>query len=164
MSMYNPPYALWSIWSACSGLQKLFVALLCGVGISCLLSALVTIKRLRSLRTSSSNQNIASAKASISALRDLWAQIGQVVGATFYLFGVVLCLGLQTVGRTLGDSTLASWANQVIGGFTLHCAFAANVFFIFLVLHLVQWFVHFRLNSFTKRMHPDPLDDVPILN
>jgi hypothetical protein len=37
--------------------------------------------------------------------------------------------------------------------FLMYFAFAANVFFIFLVLHSVQWFVSGRVQASVKRLN-----------
>ena len=150
--MYDPPYALWSIWKELSILQHLFVLTLCSVGIYSLRSAIMVLIRLRSIGNLTSNGDGASAHRSVSTLYTSCENVRQVTGATFYFFGGVLFEGLQTIGRTLGDGP-ASVGTLVLGNFILDCAFAANVFFIFLVLHLVQWFVRHRLNSYSERVN-----------
>jgi hypothetical protein len=150
--MWDPPYALWSIWKDLSVLQRLFVLTLCVVSAYSLYSASMTLLRLRSIGNVNPNENFAPIRRSVDALFNLCASVRQVIGATFYLFGLVLFLGLQTVGRTLGDGP-TTVGSLVLGNFILHFAFAANVFFIFLVLHLVQWFVFSRLNSYSQRLN-----------
>jgi len=43
-----------------------------------------------------------------------------------------------------------------MGSFVLCCAFAANVFFIFLVLHVAEWLVFIMLNQCSKRLDGGP--------
>jgi hypothetical protein len=42
--------------------------------------------------------------------------------------------------------------------FFLYFAFAANAFFIFLVLHLVQWFVSGRVRAYALRLNSSSVD------
>ena len=69
-----------------------------------------------------------------------------VLGATFYLFGVVFFLDLQQAPMTLGLSASPPWT-EILWNFELLFAFAANVFIVLLILHLVSWFVRNRLNA-----------------
>jgi hypothetical protein len=56
-------------------------------------------------------------------------------------------LVLQTVVMIVGDMGPASATNQVLRNFVESCAFAANVFFGFLLLHVVQWVVSSRISA-----------------
>lgn len=143
--MTEPPYALWSIWSALSHLQQAFLLVLGVVSSYSLFSAIKTLLRLRLIRGLGSEEST-RIRESISALSIHCASVRRATGATFYLFGLVLFLGLQTVGHTLGGGVM----QQVLGNFLLHFAFAANVFFVFLVLHSIQWLVSARVDSYRK--------------
>jgi uncharacterized membrane protein len=68
----------------------------------------------------------------------------------FWAFGVVFFWGLQDLPHYLGHGGSALVGIQLLGSFMLHFAFAWNVFVVFLVLHLVRWFVSSRLNSGTS--------------
>jgi hypothetical protein len=74
----------------------------------------------------------------------------------FYLFGLVLFLVLQSVGVIIGDVGPTGAANQVLRNFTVSCAFAANVFFGFLILQVVQWGVSGRLATSLEALGPKP--------
>jgi hypothetical protein len=150
--MYDPPYALWSIWRELSFLQRLFVLTLGAVVVYSVRTSIMVLIRLRSLGNLTSNGDGASAERSMATLYIFCENLQQVSVATFYFFGAVLFVGLQTIGRTLGDGP-ASAGTLVLANFILDCAFAANVFFLFLLLHLVQWFVRHRLNSYSKRLN-----------
>lgn len=63
-----------------------------------------------------------------------------------YLFGLIFFLSLQSAPHTLGLSHTFP-ATEILNNFVVSFVFAANVFFILLVLHLVQWLVSSRLNS-----------------
>ena len=148
MFTLNPPYALWSIWRQLSFLQHVFVLALCAVTGYSAFATIITTMRLRSLGNRDSNGCVAFAKDCVASLHNLCANVRQAVGAVFYLFGAVLFLGFQTVGRAMENSLAA----QILGNFILNCAFAANVFLIFLVLALVQWFLCTMLNTCSERL------------
>jgi hypothetical protein len=143
-AMYDPPYAVWSIWQSCGWVERIVLILVGGLIIYSLLSAVLTIVRLRSLRVVGSAEGLDDpAKRSILTLQKDWVRIRQATAAMFYVFGLVLFLVLQIVG----DMGLASATNQFLRNFIESCAFAANVFFGFLLLHVVQWVVSSRISA-----------------
>jgi hypothetical protein len=70
----------------------------------------------------------------------------QLVIATFYLFGFIFFLTLPFAFMTLGASKVPGWM-FIFENLDYYFAFAANVFFVFLVLHSVQWFVSARVRA-----------------
>jgi hypothetical protein len=146
-AMYDPPYAVWSIWQSCGWLERIVLILVGGLIIYSLRSAVLTFMRLRSLRAVDSVGGLDVAKTSTLILQKHWVRIGQVTAAMFYVFGLVLFLVLQTVAMIVGDMGPASATNQVLRNFVESCAFAANVFFGFLLLHVVQWVVSSRISA-----------------
>lgn len=146
--MFNEPYALWSIWRDLSTLQHLFVVILGLVCLYVLLSAIALAWRLRSAALERI-ADTASIRLILVTLDRRCTNVQQVIQGTFYLFGFVLFLGFQTIHRTLGDGKVPL-GMEVVGNFILHCAFAANVFFVFFVLHIVQWLVSSRLRSISR--------------
>lgn len=62
----------------------------------------------------------------------------------FFAFGALFFWTLPSSFVTLGHSR-SPYLIEVIGAFAAHCAFAANVFFVFLALHCVQWLASRRL-------------------
>lgn len=74
------------------------------------------------------------------------ANVRQAISASFYLFGTVLFLDLQMAGYVVADGKV-SLERFLLGNLVLNFAFATNVFFVFLVLHVVQWFVYRQVNS-----------------
>jgi len=149
MFMSRPPYALWSIWKQLSGIEHLFLLALCALCIYSVFSAVSIILGLRSFESPSSDEDIASSRHLIGSLRHRWANLRCLISAGLYLFGIVLFLSFQTmVVYAMGDAVEA----QILGSFVVNCAFAANVIAIFLILHLVQWCVLSRLNSYAKRL------------
>jgi hypothetical protein len=139
--MSNPQYGIWSIWPQLSVLYHLFFVILSAVSAYCLFSATMTVLRLRS-------HDISAQQSAALHLR--WANTGRLIGAMFWVFGVVFFWGLQDLPHYLGHGGSALVSLQVLGSFMLHFAFAWNVFSVFLVLHLVHWFVCSRLNLSTS--------------
>ncbi len=153
--MSNPPYWLWSIWSNLSVLNRLFFLTLCAVSIYCLLSAIIILVRLRSIRKEQSNEDSISIRRSVAALHNRSANVRHVIGATFYLFGVVFFLGLQSAPLVLGHSA-DPLRMEILPTFVVLFAFAANVFLVLFVLHLVSWFVCNGINRKFKGL-PKPM-------
>jgi hypothetical protein len=148
--MTDPPYALWSIWKQLSVLQHAFVVVLGGVTIYSLFFAARITLRVRSIRSAPGNE-VDAAERSLTALGNSWTNVRQLIDTTSCLFGLVLFIGLQSIGKTVdrGEEILGI---EILGNFLLHCAFAANVFFILLVLRLVHWTVGALFNSTAKRL------------
>lgn len=142
-AMYDPPYAVWSIWQSCGWVERIVLILVGGLIIYSLRSAVLTIVRLSSLRVVGSAEGLDPAERSILTLQKHWVRIRQATAAMFYVFGLVLFLVLQIVG----DMGPASATNQFLRNFIESCAFAANVFFGFLLLHVVQWVVSSRISA-----------------
>ena len=145
-NMYDPPYAIWSIWRNCGWLERFVLTLLGGLIIYSLLAAIITIVRIRALKTSRPPVSV-DLESTLKAFQRHWNHIRQATEATFYLFGLVLFLVLQNIGMVLGDGGPGFAANQVLGNFIVSCAFAANAFLGFLILHLVRWLISTRISS-----------------
>lgn len=145
--MFDPPYALWTIWKQLSSLQCMFVLVIIAVSLYTFVSGIKVLFRLRQLRKSVNNPS--ALQVSLPPLYLISTNVRQVITAAFYLFGVVLFLSLEGVVVTLGDGKTPV-GFQVLGKFVLDCAFAANVFFVFLILHFFQWFVCRRAESYPQ--------------
>jgi len=139
--MSNLSYTIWSIWGVLPILHKLFFLILVLVSIYTLYAASITLVRLRSI----TNQR------SLAALQARSANTRQLVNATFYLFGFVFFLTLP--GATfVSELSRTPTAMLILRNFLMHFAFAANVFFVFLVLHSLQWFVSARVYAYVLRL------------
>jgi hypothetical protein len=139
-------YILWSIWPQLSILYRLFALILAAVTVHSFASATITLKRIRGLTVGQKEGVRPSIQNSVLALHSRCTNMRQILGATFYLFGFLFFIGLQNAPITLGDGPSFPMV-QILGNFVLHFVFSANVFLVFLVLHLVQWLVSSRLNS-----------------
>lgn len=104
--------------------------------------------RLRAITTlRQKKEDVASIQRAVAALHKRCTDVQQLIRATFYLFGFVLFLGLQLAYLTVDTSrTPVGW--HVLENLVVYFAFAANVFFVFLILHFAQWFVSGRVYSY----------------
>lgn len=145
--MYDPPYAVWSIWRSCGWLYRIVLVLIGGLTVYSLPLSVVTIVRLRSISTPKSDPSLDLAKKSVQALHKHWANIRQATIAVFCIFGLVLFFALQYVGVTFGDGGPGWAARQILNNFTLACAFATNAFIGFLIVQIVHWIVSCRISA-----------------
>ena len=150
MLMFDP---FWSIWKEFGPLPRYFIVLLCAIGIYCLLAILRTALRLHAIEKQDPNERVIPIEDVLTPLYRSLANTRQLIGATFYLFGFLLFLLLPNIQNTLGARSTFSELKQILGGFLICCEFAANVFFIFFVLHVADWLVYMMLNRCSKRLN-----------
>ena len=146
----SPPYAIWSIWRHIGFCEQLLFLALCVLGVYFLFSVMMALTwprkssphlRARSLPT----------RAHLSALQKRTAIFEKLLLAAFYLFGLALFVGLQQAYLDLhDDKTPVVWL--VVQNFAVQFAYAANVFFVFLVLHLAKWFVEGRVSAYSTML------------
>jgi len=149
--MNKSPYMLWSIWPSLSYLTRLFVLTLAVVAVHSIISAVIALKGARALAASHENHN--SIQPRITALHRRCVNLRQILGAAFFLFGFLFFLGLPNATITLGDGPRFP-AFEILSNFVLHFIYAANVFFVFLMLHLIQWIVSSRVSALTGKLNP----------
>ena len=131
--------AIWSIWSQLSDLYKLYWLLLSLACFYTLFSASSIVRRFPT-----SNHQNDSPESSRIRLEARITNLRQVNGAMFFAFGALFFWSLPEGFHTLGDGN--GWLlNQIIGTFAVHFVFAANVLFVLLLLHCVQWYVSRRV-------------------
>jgi hypothetical protein len=107
-----------------------------------------SIEHARSCR-----DNSADAEGRFLTLRKRSARVEKLITTVFYLFGVVLFLGLRGAYFTIDDSkTPGAWL--VLRDFEPHFAFASNVFFILLILHVLGWFICYCIGRLTLQSTP----------
>lgn len=133
-------YAIWSIWSQLGSLYKLYWLLLSLVSFYFLFSAVSIVRYIRA-----SNDRGVLAGTSRIQVETRIVDLRQVISAMFFVFGALFFVALPTAFDTLA---LSKWPQiEYVGNFRLHFAFAANVFFVLLLLHCVQWAISSRLNA-----------------
>jgi hypothetical protein len=137
--MLNPCYVapIWLIWKELPILEKLSFLVLCVVaGYSIFLAA--TVVRL---------QNIVSLQANIALLRKRVRNLQRTTVAAFYFLGFAIFAGFQFAYCNVAGDSSESLVWLVVRNLLLHFAYAANVFLILLVVHVVQWFIANQLNA-----------------
>lgn len=148
--MPNLSYALWSIWIELPLLHRLFFFALFVVGAYSLFSATKVLARVRSLMASGHPKDVTALQNEVAALSARSANMRHLITASFYLFGIVFFWGLRFTLWTPDSKTPVGIL--VLQNFFLYFAFAANVFFVFLILHLVQWFASARLQACARSL------------
>ena len=94
----------------------------------------------------------ASRNLSIGILSKRLANLKDLIGAIFYLFGFVLSCGLVHVADIVGDTSVSMPWHTILDNFVTHWAFAGNVFSIFFALHLLRWFASNRVLSYLQQL------------
>jgi hypothetical protein len=144
------PTFVWLIWRYLSFSEVLFFLALCALGVYSLFLAVAVV---RFQNVAGDLNHMASVHKGRLRLRKRVRNLQQATVAAFFLFGFVLSLCFQSAYTVLGDSpTPTGWI--VLRNFYVHFAFAANAFFVLLVVHIIQWFVANRVNALG--LHPNP--------
>ena len=92
---------------------RLFFLLLSLISIYTLFTAIVIMMRLLSLTNQRQAEDASSVQRSVVALQTRSANVQQLIGATFYLFGLIFFLSLPLATRILGDSHNTSWDSNI---------------------------------------------------
>jgi hypothetical protein len=143
-------YGFSAVWKSLGLVSRGFCVVFVIAIIYCLFSAMKAMLRLRSLRRLNPVPDLASVQRALADIRDLMANVRQVIDATFYLFGFLLFSNLQQIAN-FADHTKASMDWRIFQNFVFHCFLAESAFFVFLFLHLSQWFVSGRVNACARR-------------
>ena len=153
MRLSYPPYPFWSVWIYLSTSERLFLLLLGGMCVYLLYSGAITLARAWKVRGSLVR---GEAETILAAMRQRSAKADKLRGAAFFLFGVVLFENMQWSYLTIDNSTTpGGWV--VLQNFQIHFAFAHNVFFILLILHISGWLVSAFVNRTAVRLKPQGL-------
>jgi hypothetical protein len=148
--MDNLHYTLWAIWGELPFLLKLYFLILILICFYTLFSSFVILVRLRSLARQCQVGDVSSLERSIAVLQSRSNNASQLVGVTFYFFGFTFFLALP-LAFTQGGGRF-SGLTLIFYNFSVFFTFAANVFFIFLILRSVQWIVSCRIHAFARRL------------
>jgi hypothetical protein len=144
------PTFVWLIWRYLSLSERLFFLALCALGVY---SLFVAVSVVRFQNAAGDLNHMASLHKSLLRIRKRVRNLQQVTLAAFYLLGLVLSLCFQSAYMVLGDSPTPTGL-IVLRNFYVHLAFAANAFFVLLVVHIIQWFVANRANSLDLQPNP----------
>jgi hypothetical protein len=141
------PAPIWVIWPYLSWLERLSFLALCILGVYSLFSA-ATVLRLRS--TAGDLNHTASVPEKLVSIRKRLRNLKQATVAAFYFLGFALFAAFQSAYSVIAHTKIPiGWI--VLQDFQAHFAFAGNAFFLFLILHLIQWSVESRINTFALR-------------
>jgi hypothetical protein len=144
--MSNLHYSIWSIWPELSILPKLFFLIFCLICTYIILNAGLVMVRLRSVTRNMKSMDDTSSRASMGQLLTRCTNMGNLITASFYFFGFTFFMALPGATVVIGPSRLPA-TTFMIRNFLAFFAFAANVFFVMLVLHLMYWFVSGRVRA-----------------
>ena len=153
MLIQTPPYPFWSLWMYFSTLERLFLVALGLVGCYALFSLATTALRVWNTKASLHEGNADGIERIVSTLRGRSVRLQMLTGAAFYLFGVVLFLGLQRAHITI-DHSSTPVGLLVLENFQIRFVFAFNVFVAFFVLHMLAWFVSALVRKLEPRRLP----------
>ena len=141
----EPPYALWSIWHQLSTLQQWLVYTLCALCIYSGYCVVSTIVRLHSVKHLGSD----AAARCMGVLRARCTNLRYAIVAELYLSGIVLFMSFQFIPMFIMGNDVES---KMLSKFLLDSAFATNLLAVFLILHLAQWFIFNRINTYSDRL------------
>ncbi len=144
-------YPTWSIaWRHLPILARIFLLIVLLVCIYTTYSIAVTLLGLRSLSKRLTVENSNSLQQFLVRLNHRSANLHQIIGATFYLFGLTFFVEFQTVFWT-PDSKLPVWF-MILENMSVYFKFAAAVFVALLLLNSAQWFTSARIRSAELRL------------
>jgi|BogFormECP03_OM2_1039629.scaffolds.fasta_scaffold02302_2 hypothetical protein len=148
--MLDSPHLIWSVWIYLPILFRLFFLILALLSIYTLFAASVVAARLLTIRGRLESADGVLLRQFFAVLYARCANMRQLIGGTFYLFGFIFFVGLRSAFNTFGDSNIPG-GTLILRNLVVYFAFAGNVFFVFLVLHSVQWFTSHRVGACTLR-------------
>jgi hypothetical protein len=150
--MFDPssPTPIWEVWPYLSSLERLLFIGLIVLGAYVLFSAVFAVLRVRKggeLRSGVDAQTL-------RALRKRSTRVDKLITMAFYLFGWVLFSGLHGAYSAIIDGKAAVVERGILQDFEPHFAFAANAFFVFLMLYVVAWFTSSRVSRLASQPIP----------
>jgi hypothetical protein len=154
VAMLDPtrPTPIWVVWPYLTWLERLLFIALIVLGIYVLFSVAVTVFRVRK-GGAAGNGDSSDAQKILAALRKRSTGVDKLITTGFYLFGWVLFLGLQNAYFIIDNSkATAEWI--ILRSFEPHLAFAANAFFVLLMLHIAGWFISARVGRLASPPTP----------
>ena len=141
----NNSYTFWSIWRTLSALSHLVILVLGGVSIYTIYSAVTTLLRIRAIKAQNSHEDVTTLRHRLAALERCCTNLRQMTMAVFYLFAIAFFGSLRSAYFTPDSQTPVG--TLILQNFFLEFSFGTNVFFVFFILHMIQWFMWRRLNA-----------------
>jgi hypothetical protein len=140
----NLPTPIWVVWPYLSSLERLLFIGLLVLGVYVLFSAVFTVLRVR--EPGQLRSGVIPDAQALTALRKRSARMGRLITMAFYLFGWVLFSGLHGAYSTIINGKAPAVERGILQDFEPHFSFAANAFFVFLMLYVVEWFISSRVS------------------
>ncbi len=131
---------------------------LCIVGVYTLYSCSRIVFRLRSLKNKHTGEESRSTQRSLFVLQQRATDLRQLHLFTFFLFALCFLLQVPTAFSILVHSN-RPLLSIIFDNLAIYIAYAADVFFVLLVLHSAQWFVSIRISSVTLRFNAPRIDN-----
>jgi hypothetical protein len=144
-------YGLRDIWLSLPAFPRLFLVILVIVSFYALYSATFILIRLGSMSKRPAIESAGTRTQALASVLQRAANLRQLITATFYLFAFVFFLDLPLMFITMGDGKM-SVLTLIVENLRVYAAFAADVSFVFIVLHSAQWFVSTRIRSSKSRL------------
>jgi hypothetical protein len=135
------PHFIWAVWVYLPALPRLSFAIVVFVGVHVVFSAITILLRL----------STTTSLEALSVLREKSDWLRQPITAAFYFFGFVFCLTLPFAFDDIRDSRKPGLL-AISDNLSAYFIFAANVFLVVFLLHLIQWFVAGRVRSSARRL------------
>jgi len=150
--MFDPssPTRIWGVWPYLSSLERLLLIGLIVLGAYVLFSAVFTVLRVRKGGELRSGVNAQT----LTALRKRSTRVDKLIAMAFYLFGWVLFSSLHGAYSTIINGKAPVVERGILQDFEPHFAFAANAFFVFLMLYVVAWFISSRVSRLALQPIP----------
>jgi hypothetical protein len=131
-------------WRALPTVARLFVVFLCPASIYVLVALTRVLLRLHTLR------RFPLSKSALVDLQNRLANLRQLVLFTFFLFGINFAMQLVDAYILNGVYSLPPYV-VIVEEFRYRIEYAADVLFVLLVLHSLQWFVSARVQAFALK-------------
>lgn len=137
-------------WLQLPLLTKLFVYFLCAVFVYTLFSLARVLFRLRSLRQVPRSENSnAALRMSFAYLHNRLSNLRSLLLFTFYLFALCFLLQIPGAFMVLEDSG-RPLLTVILMQLAVYLEYITDVFFVFLLLHSLQWLVSARVQAFAR--------------
>jgi hypothetical protein len=154
MPNFTPPYSIASAWRYLADFERLFLVAMSALTLYFLFSAAVIIVFYWDCRSGPHKGDGAYIERTVATLRKRCTRLRRLSEAAFFLFGVVLFWSLLGAYYTIGSSSHTPVGWLVLTNFQVHFVFALNVFFLFLLLHVLGWLIANRVDVCIVPVHP----------
>jgi hypothetical protein len=139
-----------NLWPVLPHLTRLFILFLCVTSVYALIVLAHILFRLRSLKWPRSAETAKDLRSPLAAMNDRLNNLRQLLVFAFYLFSLCFLLQIPAAFSVLVDSNVPT-LSIIFTQLGTYIAYATDVFFVFLLLHSLQWFVSSRVKALAGR-------------